>query len=62
VREAVLDALRRIRAAGRIAGVLSTDPAFIDDCKQAGANFVGVGIDVSLFTRALRGLAAQYRS
>lgn len=62
VHEAVLDALRRIRAAGRVAGVLSTDPAFIDDCKQAGANFVGVGIDVSLFTRALRGVAAQYRS
>ncbi|MBD9375222.1 HpcH/HpaI aldolase/citrate lyase family protein [Rhizobium sp. ARZ01] len=62
VREAVLDALRRIRAAGRIAGVLSADSALIEDCKNAGANFVGVGIDVSLFTKALRTLAAQYRS
>ena len=61
VREAVLDALRRIRAAGRIAGVLSADAALIEDCKSAGANFVGVGIDVSLYASALRNLAAQYR-
>lgn len=62
VREAVLDALRRIRAAGRIAGVLSADTSLIQNCKTAGANFVGVGIDVSLFTKALKALAAQYRS
>lgn len=36
--------------------------SFIDGCKQAGANFVGVGINVSAFTKALTGLAAQYRS
>jgi 4-hydroxy-2-oxoheptanedioate aldolase len=60
VRAAVLDALSRIRAAGRIAGMLSTAPAFIASCKQAGANFVGVGIDVTLFTGALRSLARDY--
>lgn len=61
VKAAVLDAIRRIRAAGRAAGVLSTDPAYIDECKAAGANFVGVGIDVTLFAGALRALAQRYR-
>lgn len=61
VKSAVLDALTRIRAAGRAAGVLTTDPAFIADCKAAGANFVGVGIDVTLFAGALRELAKRHR-
>ena len=61
VKAAVLNAITRIRAAGSVAGVLSTDPAYIEDCKAAGANFVGVGIDVTLFAGALRGLAQRYR-
>lgn len=61
VTAAVLDALRRISASGKVAGVLSTDPTFIADCKVAGANFVGVGIDVTTLSGALRSLAASYR-
>lgn len=61
VRAAVLDALTRIRAAGRAAGVLTTDPGSIEDCKAAGANFVGVGIDVTILAGALRDLARRYR-
>ena len=61
LRDAVFDALTRIRAAGKIAGVLATEPEFIDGCKAAGANFVGVGIDVLAFAAALRGLAARWR-
>ena len=61
VKAAVLDALARIRAAGKSAGVLSTEPDYIGDCKAAGANFVGVGIDVTILASALRGLAQQYR-
>lgn len=57
---AVTDALTRIRASGRCAGVLSTDPVYIDTCAQAGANFIGVGIDVTLFAAAMRGLAGRY--
>jgi len=59
VRDAVLSALRKIAAAGRIAGVLATDPAFATDCRAAGAVFLGVGIDVVLFANALRALAAS---
>jgi 4-hydroxy-2-oxoheptanedioate aldolase len=61
VKEAVLDALRRIRAAGRIAGVLSMDPAYITDCRDAGANFLGVGIDVTLFAGAMRAHASKFK-
>ena len=62
VKAAVLDALTRIRKAGKAAGVLSTDSAYIAACKAAGANFVGVGIDVTILAHALRGLAQHYRA
>jgi 4-hydroxy-2-oxoheptanedioate aldolase len=62
VKAAVLDSLTRIRARGLSAGVLSTDPAYIADCKAAGANFVGVGIDVTILATALRDLAKRYRT
>ncbi len=60
VKAAVLDALARIRAAGKSAGVLSTEHDYIGDCKAAGANFVGVGIDVTILASALRNLADQF--
>lgn len=62
VRAAIFDGLRRTRAAGKAAGILATDPAFIAEAKAAGANFLGVGIDVMLFTQALRNLAASCRA
>ncbi len=61
VKAAVLDALTRIRAAGKAAGVLATEPDYISECKAAGANFVGVGVDVLILAAALRGLAGRYR-
>ena len=60
VQAAVLDALRRIRKAGLAAGVLATGADFITDCKAAGANFVGVGVDVLVYAGALRDLAATW--
>ena len=62
VKGAVLDALKRIRAAGKVAGVLSMDPDYIADCRSAGANFLGVGIDVTLFAGAMRAHAKKYKS
>lgn len=61
VTAAVLDALRRIRKAGLAAGVLATEADFINACTAAGANFVGVGIDVTLYAHAMRALAASWR-
>ena len=60
VKTAVLDALRQIRKAGLTAGVLSTDTDYINDCKAAGANFVGIGIDVTLYATAMRSLAGEW--
>ncbi len=62
VKKAVLEALRHIRAAGKAAGVLAAAPDFIADCKAAGANFVGVGIDVTILSAALRALAASTKA
>jgi 4-hydroxy-2-oxoheptanedioate aldolase len=60
VREAIYDGLRRTRAAGKAAGILATEAEFIAAAKAAGANFVGVGVDVALYTGALRALAARF--
>jgi 4-hydroxy-2-oxoheptanedioate aldolase len=62
VRAAVMDALARIAASGKAAGVLSTDDAFIADCLKAGARFVGVGIDVLTYVGALRARSKQFMS
>jgi 4-hydroxy-2-oxoheptanedioate aldolase len=62
VKAVVLEAMARIRAAGLAAGVLGTDPAFVDECRRAGANFVGVGIDVTILAAALRDLAKRCRT
>ncbi len=62
VKATVLDALSRIKQAGRFAGVLSANPDYIESCRGAGANFIGVGIDVTTYAAAIRGLAAQWCS
>ncbi|WP_374374112.1 aldolase/citrate lyase family protein [Tabrizicola sp.] len=60
VHAAVLDAISRIAASGKAAGVLSTENGFIADCVRAGARFVGVGIDVLAYVGALRARARQF--
>ena len=60
VKAAIKDALSRIRAAGKAAGILATGPEFIDRSLKQGANFVAVGIDVIEFANVMRGLAAKY--
>lgn len=62
VRAAVLDAVRRIRAAGKAAGVLSLDHAFLAELIEAGTNFTAVGIDAEILQRGLLDLRAQYPS
>ena len=60
VKWAISGALTRIRAAGKSAGVLTTNDTFTSDYREAGANFVGVGIDVTAYATAIRELAARY--
>ncbi len=60
VRAAIMDAIRRIAASGKAAGVLSTEDPFLAECMRAGARFVGVGIDVLAYVGALRARARQF--
>lgn len=61
VQTAIADAIRRIRAAGRAAGILSTNPAQAREWIALGANFVAVGVDILVLANGLRGLAASFR-
>ena len=62
VAAAVLEAIRRITAAGKPAGVLTLDPAFARRCIEAGSTFTGVGLDASLLAGAADALASSFRS
>ena len=57
--DAVGAALRKIRAAGKHAGLLCLDESRIDHFVSCGANFVGVGVDTLLIGNAARRLAAR---
>ena len=62
VRAAVQDGLRRIRAAGKAAGIIDADPALIQQDIDAGANFVALGADVILLADAMRGLVTTWKA
>ncbi|RBI85676.1 2-keto-3-deoxy-L-rhamnonate aldolase [Rhodosalinus halophilus] len=62
VQAAIGDALERIRAAGRAPGILSSDDAAIARYLDHGAQFVAVGIDVTMLAAALRSRAARWTS
>lgn len=62
VRETISNALQKIRASGKAAGILATSDEFINASLKDGANFVAVGVDVVEFVTAMRGLAAKYIS
>ena len=54
VKAAVLDGIRRIVAAGKPAGLLSLDPAFLAEAITAGSRFTAVDIDTALLLRGAR--------
>jgi 4-hydroxy-2-oxoheptanedioate aldolase len=62
VKAAIEDAIRRITATGKPAGILTSDAAFARACMGWGTRFTAVGMDISLMLQAARGLAASYRS
>lgn len=61
VQGAIRDAATRIRAAGRAAGILSTDEAQARVYLEWGYTFVAVGTDVTLLARATTALAARFK-
>ena len=62
VQEVIQDALARIRAAGKAAGILSLDNTDTARYVQWGAQFVAVGVDVILFASAMTDLARHHKS
>ncbi len=51
---AIEDAVRRIVATGKAAGILTFDPAFARTCMSWGTRFTAVGMDLALMVNAAR--------
>lgn len=60
VKATVTNALARIQATGRSAGVLGVTPELAMIYAAAGATFVGVGVDTIVLANALAALASQF--
>jgi 4-hydroxy-2-oxoheptanedioate aldolase len=58
---AIEDAIRRIRACGKPAGILSPDTAFVQRCIEVGTTFTAVAIDIGILARGAEKIAKQFR-
>ncbi len=61
VQAAIQDAVKRIRACGKAAGILATDDASARRYMEWGTTFTAVGVDVMLLARETEKLAARLR-
>lgn len=61
VQDAVKDALTRIRAAGKAAGILTSDRALAAGYAGMGVEFLAVGSDVGVLRAGLTALSAAFR-
>lgn len=61
VHTAIIGGIGTVRAAGKAAGVLSSDRTLARAYLEAGATFVAVGIDTTLLVRSCRELLAQFK-
>ena len=61
VQRIIEQSIRRIRAAGKAAGFLAVDPEMAHKALAWGANFVAVGVDTNLYTRALDKRLAMFK-
>ena len=61
VKAAVIDGIKKVRAAGKAAGVMTLDDTLIADYRDAGANFLSVGLDTNLLAKAVDALASKWR-
>ncbi|MEM9968214.1 MAG: HpcH/HpaI aldolase/citrate lyase family protein [Pseudomonadota bacterium] len=62
VQTVIMNALRRIKAAGKAPGILSTHDPMTEAALAAGAQFVAVGADVLLLRHAALALQAKWTS
>jgi 4-hydroxy-2-oxoheptanedioate aldolase len=61
VKATVLEALRRIRKAGKVAGAMALDKPTADEYIAAGANMVAIAVDALLLSKASRALLHTFR-
>lgn len=61
VQAKILDAITRIRRAGKAAGILSSDEALSQSYIEAGCSFVAVGVDATLLARGTERLARRFK-
>ena len=62
VQAAIEDAIRRIIAAGKAAGILTPDEALARRYLDLGATFVAVGVDTGLLVKATSALAGRFKA
>lgn len=62
VREAILQGIATVRAAGKAAGVLMADRGLAHTYLEAGATFVAVGVDTTLLVRSATELLHAFKS
>lgn len=62
VKATVLDALQRIRKAGKVAGAMALDKPTADEYIAAGANMMAIGIDSLLLIKGCRDLLHSFRA
>ncbi len=59
---AIEDAIRRIRKAGKPAGILTLDPVFVRRCMEIGSVFTAVDVDAAILLRHARQIATEFKA
>lgn len=59
---AIEDAIARIRKAGKPAGILSLDPAFVERCIRLGTTFTAVDVDANILLKGATETALKFKS
>jgi 4-hydroxy-2-oxoheptanedioate aldolase len=60
VKAAIADAIQRIRACGKAAGILTQDTAYAKECIAKGTTFTAVGLDIGILARGMEKLREQF--
>jgi len=58
---AVKEGMRKIRKAGKAAGTLAVKKELAQEYIEAGANYIGVGVDLVVLAKATRALAETFK-
>lgn len=62
VKAEIRRALKTIKAAGKVAGILALEDDLVKEYRDAGASFIGIGVDLILLAKATQGLANKYKN